>query len=210
MSADDRCQRYLTKGIALLLAGAALSCSTEREPVTEPGGVLRAAALAIAGGPGGCRSISNLSQLPVDFFPDVTFYKGTCSLEHGTSFSAIVAQDRNGQVFPLDSPSNFRFLRLVHPPRGLDSTSVGDYALLSLRLSGKVLASATALDQKVERVPAGLSRSTDTTETSKHTSTRLVWVTVRDKQAPDTYGILVDLGSGEPISIMDPQPADTQ
>ena len=113
-------------------------------------------------------------------------------------------QDRAGQVYLLASPADFRFLRQVHPPRGIDSTNVAEYAYLSLVMTGKILSAQDTLESRVERLPAGAAMSTDTSIASRHPTARLVWVTIKNPPSTDVFGVLVELDSGEALPLMEP------
>jgi hypothetical protein len=72
----------------------------------------------------------------IDFFPGVRFWRGFCVAEHGDSVFPTAARDGAGNVFLLDSPAGFEFLRRRNAPVGLDSASVVLYAATAALLAG--------------------------------------------------------------------------
>jgi hypothetical protein len=184
---------------------AILVCLSCRPPVPSLGpdvtSELRNATLAAGGGPGGCVEPGNLAQTPNRFFAGISLYEGSCVMEHGDSFSVLLASDSVGRVLILDSPSAFRYLLKTHHPMGIGDSTVGEFARLALVMSGKLTPRERPAMIEVERLPAGMSRSSDTTSASKSQTKRLVLLRLAREPHGRTLQVLVDMPSGESIPI---------
>ena len=110
------------------------SLAQAQEPLT-----VRDALLAQVDGLGGCFGRMPLvTPLQIRFFPDVSFYVGTCVLEHGDTAHPIAALDRDQLTYVLDSKSAFRLLIRRHHAIGVDSATAVEYAKIALAMSGDV------------------------------------------------------------------------
>jgi hypothetical protein len=125
--------------IVLLLVTA--GCSG-RSVVGLPGSMdqlVRQALEARLDGLGGCRELSGPPQrIALDAFPNVSFWLGRCTLEHGQPGAAVVASDADGVLYIPGSESAFRFLVKRHPPTAASLDDSLQYASLALRLMARV------------------------------------------------------------------------
>ena len=206
-----RCHNWrsnVKQPVLLLLAVTGVACAA---PARNDADVVRDALRAQVSGPGGCRGMDAPSVSSYRFFPGVRFYRGLCAREHGDTVGAIVGIDTATVPFLLSSLGAFRFLRLRHPPVGVDSSTAVEYAFSALVFSGELGAQA-ALVQKREDVPAanlaaaGVKRDElliSGVQSFSH-GVRIVWVTAWTQGDFFTFGTSVDDASGEVVIIQRP------
>ncbi len=197
----------MLKACIILLACIQIAGCREKPP-DDHAEIVKAALLAQAGGPGGCRELLTVDTVAEPFFPAVKFFRGECALEHGTLFSALTGLDDKGVIYLLNSPSGFRFLISGHPPVGIDSTTLVSYAKLGLVFSG-VLQPSAALVWDPAVVPdsvlieARLTRSEVTpsgVQAFGH-GADIVWVTTLQGGNIQTHGVWVNRESGEVVLV---------
>ena len=91
-------------------------------------------------------------------------------------------------AIPAEFPSDFRFLLSQHPPVGIDSSNVVDYALTALFLTDEISGWAELVR-----------------DTTSVPDARVTWVTVSSGGRLLTYGTTVDRVSGEMVIIKQPE-----
>jgi hypothetical protein len=138
-------QSYVPRLIAVLLLAA-------WTPRIATGQHVREALLAQVQGLGGCADIDLQRETASPYFPGIRLIQGACQLEHGDTAFPLVGVDRDGLVYVLDSPSAFSFLVLVHPPTGIDSSNVLDYARSALQMMGQLSARDTVV-KRTDSIP---------------------------------------------------------
>ena len=112
----------------------------------------------------------------------------TIARADGDTLVVNAAIDDDGTPFLLSSRSDFRFLLSQHPPVGIDSSNVVDYALTALFLTDAISGWAE-LVRDTPSVP----------------DARVTWVTVSSGGRLLTYGTTVDRVSGEMVIIKHPE-----
>lgn len=184
------------------------SCS---RPASDEAELVKAALLAQASGPGGCRDLGQVITTTSAFFPGVRFFEAPCVREHGDTVVVNAAIDGEGTPFLLNSRSEFRFLLSQHRPVGIDSSNVVDYGLMTLFLTGEITGWAE-LVRDADSVPeaqlatAGFKRGELTgsgVQDFPH-GVRIVWVTVSSGGDFLTYGMTLDTASGEMVIVQRP------
>ena len=120
-----------------------------------PDSVLMSALISRTGGPGGCFGPPDTTSLAIHFFPAVHFLAGTCVLEHGDPYSAIVGRDDDGAFYLLADESSLQFLLDRHAPSQIEPRERTEYAQVLLELSGHITRHAVRLDSLPQVPPAG-------------------------------------------------------
>jgi hypothetical protein len=175
--------------VPLVLLIVSVACS---RPAPDAPRLMADALLAQAAGPGGCRELGKSLVTTNGFFPAVRFHEAPCLREHGDTVVVNAAIDDDGTPFLLSSQSDFRFLLSRHPPVGIDSGNVVDYALMALFLTGEIAGWAELVRDSssgVQDFPHGV---------------RIVWVTVSTGGDSYRYGTSVDSVSGEWVNVQKP------
>jgi len=180
--------------VPLVLLIISVACS---RPAPDVPGLMADALLAQAAGPGGCRDLGKSLITTNAFFPAVRFHEAPCVREDGDTIVVNAAIDGRGTPFLLSSQSNFRFLLSRHPPVGIDSSNVVDYALMALFLTGEIAGWA-----ELVRDAAWVSDA--------QLTVRMVCLTVSSGGDFHSYGTSVDSVSGEVVIVQKPGAPDAR
>lgn len=201
-------------GVILLGTFMQSSCGPRRTLPDD--GALSDALLSQAWGAGGCNTILAQETIDQPFFPGVEFFRGSCIAEHGDTIHSQAARDSLGVIYSLDSRSGFRFLLIRHPPSGVNSSSVVEYAYIALIYSGN-LGADSRLIRRLSEIPDSAAalrdRDPKTVVLSRvqmyPRNLQLVWVTALEEDHLPTFGVLVDSVSGDVTIVHAPaDPAD--
>ncbi len=101
---------------------------------------------------------SPIDTFSTSFFPGVLFHRSSCQREHADTISRVVATDRDGALYLLDSPSGFELLTTRHQPINLFTNQIEAYTGLALSLTGEMDAAAR-LVRKAEDLPVHVRMS---------------------------------------------------
>lgn len=199
--------------VSLSCCMLAMCSSCTRPGVVDHSSVVRDALLAQAEGGGGCKTLTQVDTIPPDpFFKKVDFLQAECVLEHGDTAFTRVAIDRDGTVFLLDSPSSLQFLLRRHPPEGIDSSTLVDYAERALIYSGEASPGIRVVrtpDDLSDGLLAIVQRSRSTivlshVQYSEH-NLRTIWITTLFGHTITTYGLLLDDRTGHITIVSNPK-----
>jgi hypothetical protein len=141
---------FVIAATAALAFGAPLS-SQQRNALEDA--VLDAFAAQLVS-PAGCTRVDSIARWESTVFPpSVHFFQAQCESLHGGTDRALVAVDSSGLVYPLDSPTMFRFLA---ERNGFARLGVADplrFAYEALLLSGAVPLGSTVVGRECSNVP---------------------------------------------------------